>query len=474
MGLLPAKPQPPAFAITDVVAGGFCVGCGACAVADGGIVMRDTATGTVVADLGGASPEALDRASRICPFSDLTPNETDVATRLFAGEGAEHDSRTGFHTSVLAGSITDQEARTRSSSGGITHWLLQRLLSSGMADGIIHVGAADGEPAGALFAYTISLSAEAAARNRKSHYYATEVATVLRSIRGDGRRYVFVGVPCFVTAARHLAASDPVLSGQLAVFVGLICGHLKSRRFAELMAWQLDVPPDDLAAVDFRVKDAGLPSNRHRFAAQSRASGQWSSAVAAYLYGGNWGHAFFQLRACDFCDDLFAEAADIAVGDAWLPRFEEDSRGTSIVVSRRRALDALLAEGRADGSLALEPLSLDDAAQSQIGTLRHRREGLSLRLKDAIRAGERVPAKRVAPGSVRLPWYRRAILRLRRRSAALSHVAFAEARRAGDLAVFMAALRPITERMALYDRLGRVSTVRGFAGAVLRRLRLRR
>lgn len=39
-------------------------------------------------------------------------------------------------------------------------------------------------------------------------------------------------------------------------------------------------------------------------------------------------------KACDFCDDVFAETADIALGDAWLPEYVQDGNGTNVVVTR--------------------------------------------------------------------------------------------------------------------------------------------
>ena len=37
--------------------------------------------------------------------------------------------------------------------------------------------------------------------------------------------------------------------------------------------------------------------------------------------------------ACEFCDDVVGETADMSVGDAWLPGYVSDWRGTSVVVS---------------------------------------------------------------------------------------------------------------------------------------------
>lgn len=32
-------------------------------------------------------------------------------------------------------------------------------------------------------------------------------------------------------------------------------------------------------------------------------------------------------RACNYCDDVFAECADVTCMDAWLPEYSQDHRG---------------------------------------------------------------------------------------------------------------------------------------------------
>ncbi|MBK8018945.1 MAG: Coenzyme F420 hydrogenase/dehydrogenase, beta subunit C-terminal domain [Betaproteobacteria bacterium] len=136
----------------------------------------------------------------------------------------------------------------KSSSGGLTTWLLEALLERGDIDGVVHVSASDSP----LFMYTVSTTRDGLGARGKSRYYAVEVSEVLNAVRGNGRRYAFVGVPCFVKAARLIAEQDEQLGRQLVYFIGLVCGHLKSFAYAELMAWQQGVTPDKLERFDFR------------------------------------------------------------------------------------------------------------------------------------------------------------------------------------------------------------------------------
>jgi coenzyme F420 hydrogenase subunit beta len=441
------------FGIDKVVGEGLCVGCGACRVAAGrAIDIKLNPLGYYVADLSQAGAEDIAIADKVCPFSDAAADETAIGRQLFAGHLPDHDAGLGHHLSVYSGSLLDVGSRLASSSGGLTSWLTIQLFEQGLIDGVVHVAdrAAEGGD-GRLFDYCISETRAELDRRKKSQYYACEFSGVLESVRGNGRTYAIVGTPCFVKAARLLARQDSVLGRQLKYFVGLVCGHLKSSAFAELLAWQVGVPPAQLAQVDFRLKVEGQIASAYAFGARKSGSEDWQARGTGELFGGNWGHALFQLQACDYCDDIFAETADVCFGDAWLPQFEADWRGTNVVICRSREIDAILRHGREASEIVLEPLSVAAAIESQAGNFRHRWDGLSVRLADRLRRGKPVPAKRIKPGSRRVSFLRRGIVRARQRMAAHSHIAFAAAKARGDLDAFFHTMQPLLRRMNRYQ-----------------------
>ena len=67
--------------------------------------------------------------------------------------------------------------------------------------------------------------------------------------------------------------------------------------------------------------------------------------------GTNWGLGFFKYEACDYCDDIFAETADIAVGDAWLKDYTQDALGNSVVVVRNDQIRVIMEDGLKSGSV---------------------------------------------------------------------------------------------------------------------------
>jgi coenzyme F420-reducing hydrogenase beta subunit len=246
------------------------------------------------------------------------------------------------------------------------------------------------------------------------------MAEVLREIRAVPGRYAVVGVPCFVKAVQLLRREDPVLRERIVVTLGLFCGHMKSARFVESFAWQMDVPVGDVRAVEFRHKDVSRPASTYTAQLELRDG---SSVQRDWwnLVDGDWGAGFFQNSACNACDDVVGETADISFGDAWVEPYSSDGNGTNVVVVRSPELTALVADGIAEGRLALEPVDGEFVERTQAAGLRQRREGLAYRLT-WHRPGLDLP-KRVAPSRAVL-LRRKLIYRMRSAISWWSHRVF--------------------------------------------------
>lgn len=426
--------------IIDVIESNTCVGCGACGVATGGrIPVTIRPRGYYEADIAGASPSDLATASRVCPFTNESENEDTVAGRLFPD--LPRDAQIGHYRSLFAGRVADEAEIPSSSSGGLTNWTASRLLERGLVDGVIHVGNVE-QP---MFGYVVSTTVAELRDGRKSKYYPATFDEVLRGIRGDTRRYAFIGIPCAVKALRHVTEQDPVLREQIAFCLGIVCGHLKTTAYAESFAWQVGIAPDRLETVDFRIKDPKLTSRQYKFGARAKGEAELRQAPTLSLVGGSWGHAVFQLNACNYCDDVFAETADVVFGDAWLSKYEIDWRGTNVVVTRNEVIDQILREGVQMGEIGLDELDPESVAKTQAGNFRHRRDGLAVRLADDDAAGRWRPEKRVQPGYDHVSEERVQLVRNRRDLSARSQTAFADAKDAGDLNVYLNAIKPLID-----------------------------
>lgn len=422
----------------------MCIGCGACAyVKPEAYTMHETPLGFIKARGSGVTGSKAQEITpeSVCPFSNESVNEDDLAHELFSDD-QKHHTAVGKYLSCYVGRVNDASIYQKSSSGGIARWLLATLVKEGVVDAVATVF--DQQPGtgdNSLFAYGISRDPEEILNASRSAYYPVELSKVLRQIKEKPGRYAITGVPCFIKAIRNLCRQDPVLNERVVLTIGIICGHLKSRFYAELLAWQVGIAPNDLGSMDFRHKIPGRNAREKGVYATSRTSGAIGGPeVVQKLFGTDYGQGFFKYKACDFCDDVFAETADISIGDAWLPEFL--GRGTSLVIVRDPRLAKILELKSEEGAIWLESLSGDQAAQSQDAGLRHRRLGLSYRLFSESNVGNWVPRKRVDPDNLKSDKRYRRIIQLRSEIGAASGPAFLEAKIRSDLRHFVDAMSP--------------------------------
>src|SRR4051812_33456978 len=121
----PSAAGKPTDLFTTVVAGGYCVGFGACAVTSAKIRMTMTSLGTYQPSLAGdavLSPDEDRAASAVCGFSALAQNEDQIADGLYRQHATRHPE-IGYHAQIFTGYVTEGTFRADGSSGGMGSWI---------------------------------------------------------------------------------------------------------------------------------------------------------------------------------------------------------------------------------------------------------------------------------------------------------------------------------------------------------------
>lgn len=430
-----------------VIKNGYCIGCGACTLPDNSPykIITDN-NGLFQADVKvDFQPKARDEdESDVCPFFNGELNEDSLAAQLYKKTNA-YDSKIGYHHKIYTGHVVENDYFQNGSSGGTAKWLLVELLKRDLVDYVVQVYNKTDDP-NTLFEYRISSSIDEVALGSKSVYYPVEMSRVLREIKNTPGRYVITGVPCFVKSIRLLQHQDPILKERIKFCFGIFCGHLKSKFYAEMIGWQLGVSPKELSYIDFRVKIPGAKANEKGVQAKSINNQISKPQIVQDVFGTNYGHGFFKYSACDFCDDVIAETADVSFGDAWLPEFM--NQGTNMIVSRNPILSEILDNGIENKSLALNPSSPQQVYKSQEAGFRHRREGLAVRLSDKTSKGYWVPPKRfttITSDKQRIKIFRRRVI--------LTNKSFKTFRNAKKFADFSLFQKPMLREIEKYQKL---------------------
>ncbi|MFN6468545.1 MAG: Coenzyme F420 hydrogenase/dehydrogenase, beta subunit C-terminal domain [Nostoc sp. SerVER01] len=442
--------------LETVIDGGYCIGCGACAAISGSpLKMQLDEYGKFQATIDRLVDRSVitNSVQSVCPFSNTSLNEDLISQPLFSNSCKYHD-KIGYHLATYAGYVLENGFRDRGSSGGMGTWIVSNLLSQGLVDGVIHVHQrhpSKSDPR--LFSYQLSTTTQQVHNGAKSRYYPVEMSEVIQLIRERPGNYAIVGIPCFIKAVRLLMRQDEVLAERIKFCLALVCGHLKSMRFAEMFAWQGGIAPGNLLTIDFRKKLPGADANRYGVEVTGiQEDGQIATHVMPVreLYGTDWGLGFFKYKACDYCDDVVGETADVTVGDAWLPQYVKDSKGTNVVVVRHPAIKQMIERAMSAEQLKLDQISAHEVSQSQKSGFQHRREGLAYRLHLTDLKGQWRPQKRVQPKANHLNNTLQERQLLRVALAADSHVAFKDAVDAGEFSLFKQRLDPLVQR---YQRL---------------------
>lgn len=400
----------------DIVRSGLCIGCGSCAAAEPRARMAWDKFGQLkpTGPRDWYEQRSADFSSQ-CPFGPAAVDEDVIAAERFPAAPVT-DARIGRFQQAHVGAAKDP-FRADGSSGGMVSWVAAELLRTGLVDAVAHVSPSPPE-SGALFRFRLSRTEDELRSGAKSRYYPIHLAEIIRTIRAEPGRYAIVGVPCFIKAVHLLRRADPLLRDRITHTLGLFCGHMKSATFVESFAWQLKTEMEEVEAVDYRIKDQGRPANWYR-AHLTLKDGTHRAEDWWHLADGDWGAGFFQNSACNFCDDVVAETADVSFGDAWVEPYSSDGRGTNVVIARTPEMAALLDEGVARGTLELEPVDAEFIARTQAAGLRHRREGLAYRL---TWMKPKVPVrKRVAPSARGIRLRRKLVYRTRAWISRWSH-----------------------------------------------------
>ena len=397
--------------ISEIVDHGICIGCGVCAgvCPSGGLKMRWQNNGDrAPIKVGKCSPKC-DLCLRICPFNDQDHNESTLAKERFGAiPGIQCHEVVGYYLSTYVGYSLVADHRSRGTSGGMCTWMLETLLNMGLVDAVVCVG--QGESQDRLFTYKILQDIESVRSAAGSRYYPVDIAETLKLLQAPGpeRRYAIVGLPCTLKALRLAMIHLPRLRRRVIFLLGLVCGHLPNKYYTEYLTRLSGVPLERVMTVDYRLKGKDRAGN-YLFQARAIDGMEGKRVPFQGRVSWAWNMGYFQYNACDYCDDVFAEVADAVFMDAWLPEYEPDPKGHSLIIVRSPQLREILEKGREEGTCYLDSISVEKIIDSQRGVVYRKKEEIAGRLYWAHKCGYRVPRKRIDPSESRWRQHRREI-----------------------------------------------------------------
>lgn len=386
--------------IDFVVNNNLCIGCGMCVSQcnSNALEMTWNDKGFLVASTKNTC-DCNGACLNVCPFNPFPKEEVrteNEIAELFLESATNHHQKIGKFNNIYAG--YSKEFRLSSSSGGLGTYISTELLAQKIADHIFSITESS-EP-GIFYQYSVSSNIEDLLNASKTRYFPVTMATVFSEINNLHGTVAVVGVGCFIKAIRLAQYSDPKLKEKIPFLIGIICGGVKSTFFTEYLGSKLEVEIKNIQKPQFRKKDISSSANDYSFSCTDE--NEEEKSIKMRTVGDLWGTGLFKNNACDFCDDVTTELADISLGDAWLAPFDKDGKGTNVIVTRSALAESLIKKGIENRDLEVDFLALDHFLASQQGSFNHRHTGMTERIKIAKKNKQLVPPKRYEKEEVTL------------------------------------------------------------------------
>lgn len=325
--------------IQAVVRPGLCTGCGACVALDASRAagMVDSPRGPIP-DFSRMSADLPPLAWEACAGKGL--HYPDLYRRHYGGPPAR--GLTGVIKAVRTGHASDPAIRAAGASGGVLTRVLQYLLETGRIDAALVVR--QGVPTPERARVTVARTAEEILAAAQSVYIPVATLDILRDLE-PGRRYAITCLPDQSAALRTLQLAGFAPALQIQYVLGPYTGTALEPAAIRCFLRQGGVAETD-AITSLRWRAGEWPG----YLEIRTASGRVLRSKKVYY---NFLIPFFvtqnSLQNLDFANEF----ADLAVGDAWSPRFEAQGGGHSVVATRTDAMEAVIAEMRGRGLLTL-------------------------------------------------------------------------------------------------------------------------
>ena len=336
--------------IDDVVKSGLCIGCGICAYSD---AIGET--------------QYSEKRAQNVPVITKTNKRDNLAFALCPGKGyniiedsdhlyspAKYDLELGYLYNQYAAFSNDNEVLANASSGGVMTQIALFLLERQIVDRVLTTH----------FTYTteprtvciLAKCKDDILRSQGSKYCPVDLSTAVREIKTANYKVAIIGTPCQIAGIRNIQKHDPSFRNKVVITIGNFCGGIKNYDNISLLARRKGINPTRISF--FRFRGNGQPG--------SMLIKDGSGKVVDVPYPKYVGlNGLSKHLRCHLCVDATGELADIACGDAWLPRFLNSPHPWSIIITRNKRADDVIVAMIRDHILTVDQITSAEIKLSQ-------------------------------------------------------------------------------------------------------------
>lgn len=319
---------------------------------------------------------------------DESLNEDYISNKKFS-DLKKHDHLLGYYVDTI--SAVSKKYQAKSSAGGLVSAINYCLLKNKLVDGIVSVSFNNKL---GIFEYQLCTNPKDLYLFQRSSYYPVKLDKAINIIKKFEGTVSITCIPSAAKAIEILKMRDPELSKKVKYTIGLVCGHVKKEDYLDYLCKKAG-KTDGIKGVNyasFREKKLSSKySGGDYYFVVKKNKNEWS--LKSSQIKANWPGGLFKEFASDFDDDVFAECADVTVMDAWLKKYK-NSDGVSLAIIRNKNILSLIQN---NSDLSIKKVNKAEIIESQAGGIRHKRDGLKIRLAFYKFFRNDVPIKRVSP-----------------------------------------------------------------------------
>ena len=383
-----------------IVKNDYCIGCGVCAgiCPSSNLRMGWSDRGELVPYSNELCTANCSRCLDICPFNNRELNQDSIANSLFSKiHEINYNKYTGFYLDCYVGFQKDERKRLKSASGGLATLFLSSLLEENVVDRVVAVGISENN--NKMFDFKILSKSDEVYSSAGSVDDPAEISTVLKKILKEKEEltYAIIALPCVVYGLRLAMERIPILKKKIKIIASLTCGQLQNRFCTELLALESGIKVDELSKMNFRQKSKNSNASNFMQVAIDKEGNEGIPQSNNQLPFHLWHYQYFMQNACNFCDDVFGELADVTFMDAWLPKYVKDYKGTSLIIARSKTAIKSLKSSQESNLL---DINVNKIIKSQMGVIHKKRILLKGKLYKSEISSVFYPKKRVLPDNI--------------------------------------------------------------------------
>lgn len=312
----------------------LCISCGACIH----ICMHDN----ICMELNKARGkwDACVKNTEICQKCGDHPNCLTVCPSYnvnYMELARSHENHLlGRIRNIYNGYAKDQHLRFSSSSGGFIRVLCKTLIENKKIEGVISITHDGG------MEYSPQIVTEIA-EMPNSIYHNINYQNAINLIQKNIGKFLLIGLPCQITGMELFLRknSDQHLKERIYAKISLMCGYTFDRKNIQAFASFNGFPMKEVSyRVGGRFRKTRLKNDFDEILIEAVHPKGWRDKINNMICFDR----YIVQTACLYCVDHLGYCADLVVGDAWQAKYNPDTIGTNMIISRTELGEEIISD----------------------------------------------------------------------------------------------------------------------------------